>query len=121
MFAEPFMDAMLVLTVASPCREHFRNTSLSPTGRQTQKGKSPVVVAFPYFVVCWVSCSEGGATKNTNRPQTRIEQEDRELSGAFPKRGTNLLTLYDPRAALVKIIECMCVSDWSQQVWQPRV
>ena len=33
-----------------------------------------------------------------------MEQEDSELSGAFPKRGTNLLTLYDPRPALVKII-----------------
>lgn len=58
---------------------------------------------FPTFTVPVDLCSRGGAVKKTNPPQTKMILEVSELSGAFPKRGS-LLTLYDPRAALIKTL-----------------
>lgn len=68
-----------------------------------QAYRSEMLWHFPTFTVPVDLCSRGGAVKKTNPPQTKMILEVSELSGAFPKRGS-LLTLYDPRAALIKTL-----------------
>lgn len=103
MLPKLFSDTTLVLTVASSGQEQSRDfKSPRPTGTE-RKPRARLWLHFPTLSVLFGLCSEGGATKNTSHPQARMEQKDSELSGAFPKRGS-LLTLYDPRAAMMKTV-----------------